>query len=172
MAMLSLLGVLATVPPPAAGAAAAPVPVPVTVAFSAALDERLATRYGEAEREALRSYVVESLRHALARRARAVPLPADARAEVLLADAQPSHPTRRQLLDNPSIDPLRSRSLGGADLSGTIRAADGRVLATVRYDYYPVDLAVASPGGDPWADARIAIERFATQLAARLQPVP
>jgi len=157
----------------AAAAAAVPAggtPPPVTVRFAAALDARLDAAYGAAERDTLRAIVVDSLDRALERRARRVAIPAGIRVEVLFADALPSHPTRAQSLANPSLDPFRSRSLGGADLRGTVRAADGQVLLALNYDYYAPDLASASPGGDPWADARLAIDRFAAQLAARLGP--
>lgn len=153
-----------------ASAPAATTGVPVTVTFSPVLDQRFDADYGAPERDTLRAIVVDAVDRALDRRARRAALAADARVDVVVGDAQPSHPTRSQLLQNPSIDPLRSRSLGGADLKGTVLAADGRVLATVAYDYYAPDFGTASPGGDAWADARIAIDRFAGQLAARLPP--
>lgn len=156
---------------PAGGSApGAPTSVPVAVTFSPALDQRLEADYGGLERDTLRAIVVDAVDRALERRARRAALAADVRVEVVIGDARPSHPTRSQLLNNPSIDPLRSKSLGGADLKGAVLAADGRVLATAAYDYYAPDFATASPGGDAWADARIAIDRFAGQLAARLSP--
>jgi hypothetical protein len=80
---------------------------------------------------------------------------------------RPTHPTRKQVCDNPSIDPLRSLSVGDADLTATLLAGDGRVLATVSHQHFPPDLASISPAGDPWADARVAIDRFAARAAAR-----
>ena len=143
--------------------------VPVAVTFSPALEQRLARDFGAPERDVLGAAVVAAVDRALEHRAHRVALPAGIRVEVLLADVLPSHPTRRQGLANPSIDPLRSKSLGGAELSGSVRAADGQVLATLSYGHFAPDFATASPGGDPWADARVAIDRFAGQLAARLR---
>jgi hypothetical protein len=149
---------------PAAGAAD---PVPVAVRFSAELEQRLAADYGREERQVLETLVVESIRRRLARRPA---LPPDARVEVLVTDARPSHLTRRQAFRQPSLDPLRSRSLGGAALTGTLRRGDGPVRTELRAAYYAPDLATASPAGDAWADARIAIERFAAELARRSAP--
>ena len=141
----------------------------IAVSVSSALQARLEQRYGAEEGAVLRGFVTDSLGKALARRATAPP--ADLRIEVVLDDARPSHPTRRQSLDEPSIDPLRSRSLGGAELEGTVRDASGRLLASVSHQHFPSDFATASAAGDPWADARIAIDQF-TALLARKIPAP
>jgi len=37
---------------------------------------------------------------------------------------------------------------------------------TLSYRYYPVDIKFGSVSRDPWADARLAIDRFAVELAA------
>lgn len=162
-----VLAALLAAPVAAPEAATAAPPPSVSVRFSAALESRLEGDYGAAERETLRALAVEAVTRALVRVPPAA-LPPGSRAEVVIDDAEPSHPTRRQALATPSIDPLRSKSLGGATLSGTVLAADGRPLATASLRHYATDFALASPGGDPWADARVTIDRFAAVLAARL----
>ncbi len=156
--------VLAPLPAVTAPAAAT---VPVSVRFSAELEQRLADQYGREERDVLQALVADTVARRLGRGPHAPPLPADARVEVLLSDARPSHLTRHQAFVQPSLDPLRSRSLGGAALKGALLRADGQVLAELSFAYFAPDLATASAAGEPWADARIAIERFAAQLARR-----
>jgi hypothetical protein len=117
---------------------------------------------GEAERGALESAVDD----ALARATRQVSLPAGATIQVTFQELAPSHPTREQLLANPAVDPLRSHYLGGAALEGVVRDASGHVLTTVAQRYFPPTLRDASASLDAWADARVAIERFASRLAA------
>jgi hypothetical protein len=143
---------------------AGPTPVPVEVKFSAALERDLADRYGDEEGATLRTMVMDAVERALAKGA-----PAGLTVEVVIEDAQPSHPTRRQSSVNPSIDPVRSWSRGGAALSGTLRAADGSALATVKHDHYPYDRLSASPARDAWSDARIAIDGFASRLDRALR---
>ena len=168
LTVLGLTAALLAASPSATAATGVASPVAVTVSFSPVLERRLSDSYGERERDALRAIVVDSVGRAVDRRARRTPVAVELNVEVVLADALPSHPTRRQGLENPSIDPIRSRSLGGADVAGTVRNSAGQVVATVSYGYFAPDLMIASSGGDAWADARIAIDRFADQLAARL----
>ena len=78
-------------------------------------------------------------------------------------------PTREQIGREPGLDFVRSRSLGGAELTATLRGADGRSLGRVNYSYYAPTLHLASQAAEAWADARISIQRFATQVAAKLK---
>ena len=142
--------------------------VPIVVTISAALESELANAYGLEEREALRGYVAESLTRAIGRSIAARAAAHGLSVEVVLDDARPTHPTRRQLADDPSIDFLSSVSLGGAALTGAVRSADGRVLARVAYRHFAPDLASVSPAASAWADARVAIEGFAVEVAAKL----
>lgn len=132
-----------------------------TVTFAPAVAAKM-PEYGEGELRTLESAVDTALTRATLR----VPLPAGARVRVTFEELAPSHPTRAQLMANPSLDPTRTRSLGGAALSGEVREASGRVLATARHRYFPPTLKEASASLDPWADARRAIDQFATKLAA------
>ena len=77
-----------------------------------------------------------------------------------------------QLAANPSLDPVRTRSLGGADLTGVLRDSRGQVLATVKHQHYPPTLRWRSPSLEPWADAGIAIEQFASQMGKACRRAP
>jgi hypothetical protein len=126
------------------------------------LQKTLATRYGSEEAQVLQQAVSESVARAM-KRAGLTELP-QPRTEVLLSDARPTHPTRHQQAENPGIDPVQSRSLGGATLSAVVRDAAGRELERVSTEHYAASLAEVSVSLDPWADARLTIDRFADQL--------
>ncbi|MGB8326246.1 MAG: hypothetical protein WCE48_01570 [Steroidobacteraceae bacterium] len=145
--------------------------VPVAVTFSPALQAKLASTYGREEAPVLRAYVTDAVGRALGQDATARARARGLRVAVVIVAAQASHPTRRQVSDNPSIDALLSTSLGGAELTGTVRAADGRVIASVSHEQFAPSLEIASAAGDPWADARRAIQEFATKLAARIAAI-
>jgi hypothetical protein len=145
--------------------------VPVVVTFSPTLQARLADTYGREEAAVLRAYVTDSVARALDPDVTARARVRGLRVAVVILAAQPSHPTHRQVSDNPSIDALLSTSLGGAELTGTIRAADGRVLANVSHEQFAPNLEMASAAGDTWADARLAIQQFVTRLAARIASI-
>ena len=152
-------------------AAADPAPAPVSVRFAPPLERQLADDYGREERATLEALVIDSVTASLRADHEAAARPAGVRVEVLVEDARPSHPTRQQSFAQPSLDPIRSRSLGGAALSGTLLAADGQVIARLRYADFATDFRTASPATDPWADARRTIERFAAELVRRSAPV-
>ena len=165
-ARLIIVAALLAAQPVASGEAGRP--VAVTVTFGPALESKLGASYGTEEAEVLRACVVRSVGEALEQRRGGRPGTPAASIAVVITDAQPSHPTRRQRSDNPSLDPLRSVSLGGADLNGTVRAADGRVLATVSHRHFAPNFELASPAGDAWADARVAIQQWAADVVARI----
>ncbi|MBS0375055.1 MAG: hypothetical protein JSR73_10790 [Proteobacteria bacterium] len=153
-----------------AGAAAPPATPPapaVTVTFAAGLAARFADRYGDAEADTLRAIATEAMVRAIRRAAPSTA--ASLTVSVVLEDAVASHPTRAEVLTNPALDPLRSRSLGGARLTAEVRDATGQVLARVARDHYAPDFDVASPAGDAWADARVAIDGAAARLARALR---
>ena len=131
------------------------------VAISAPLQKALHDQYGDAEGAVLQSAVTERLEHALKSAGASVSESAAQRIEVTLDEAKPSHPTRFQIQKSPSLDPLRSRSLGGARLHAVLRGADGKVLGQVEYHDYAASFQLASPSGDAWGDARVTIDRFA-----------
>ena len=146
---------------PAAAAAVTVEPV----AIGATLQKALKDRYGVDEAQDLQQAVTHSLSRSL-KEAGAEPGEAGAvRIEVLIDSAIPTHPTRRQLNENPSLDYLASVSRGGAELHAILRSADGKVLDRVAYDYYAYSLREASMSGGAWGDAYIAINRFSDQVA-------
>jgi hypothetical protein len=91
---------------------------------------------------------------------------------VTVEDLAPTRLTRKQLADNPSLDVVRSKSLGGAELKGEVRDAERRLLTTVSYRYFAPTLPLGSASRDPWADARLAIDGFAGKLADACRKLP
>lgn len=132
-----------------------------TVTFAPAVAADMPA-FGEAERRTLESAVDTAVTRVI----REVPLPAGATIRVTFVELAPSHPTQAQLMANPAVDPISTRFLGGAELTGEVRNASGHVLTRVSYRYYPQTLGLASASWDPWADARLAIDQFASKLAA------
>ena len=132
------------------------------VSFSPDFQEELEDEYGVDEgaylNETLTRYVAEALQRRGAR--------ADgARIELTIVDAAPNRPTRQQQFDQPSIDFLRSVSIGGAELRAVIRDESGAVVDEVRHRYYSSDLRQASMSADVWGDARRSMRRFADKVA-------
>lgn len=82
---------------------------------------------------------------------------------LVLTDLKPNRPTFQQLVDRPSLDGIRSVSIGGATIEGTITTADGRVQP-VKYDWYSTNIAEVR-GFGTWQDADRAYRRLATNLA-------
>src|SRR5260221_4818267 len=163
---VALVGALAAGPAAAAGAGASTSTVslaPVTI--GASLQKALKDRYGVDEAQELQQAVTQSLSRSLKGAGAQQGEAAAIRIEVLIDAATPTHPTRRQMSDNPSLDYLRSVSKGGAELHAVLRNADGQVLDQVAYDYYAYTLKKASRSGAAWGDAYIAIDRFADQVA-------
>jgi len=86
-----------------------------------------------------------------------------ATADLVLTDLKPNRPTMEQLRDAPGLDPIRSISIGGAAVEGTIVTADGQRR--------PVDFAYFSPsirdvyGFGVWHDADRAFERLGANIA-------
>lgn len=86
-----------------------------------------------------------------------------AKIDLVLTDLQPNRPTMQQLADRPGLDPIRSLSIGGAAVEGTITTADGSV-EEVKFKYYTPTLRDAV-GSTIWSDANRAFDRLATNLA-------
>jgi hypothetical protein len=84
-----------------------------------------------------------------------------ARIELVLADAQPNHPTFKQLGDKPGLS-YESFGIGGAEITGRAIAANGTVTP-IGYKYYESDLRFSRHGGT-WADAEGTFDRFAYDL--------
>ena len=135
------------------------------VAIGETLQKALKDRYGVDEAQDLQNAVTQSLSRSLKKAGAEQGEAAAIRIEVLIDSAIPTHPTRRQLSENPSLDFLASVSRGGAQLHAVLRNADGKVLDRVAYDYYANTLREASMSGSAWGDAYIAINRFSDQVA-------
>ena len=86
-----------------------------------------------------------------------------ARIELTITDLKPNRPTMQQLSDKPGLDAMRSISIGGAAIEGTVTTAAGETQP-VKYDYYSTNLADVR-GYSTWQDARTAYDRLARNLA-------
>jgi hypothetical protein len=124
--------------------------------------------YGEAEAATLR----KAIRAAVAREKECAAVGAGVGVNVTVEDLAPTRLTRRQLADNPSLDVVHSKSLGGAELKGEVLDAQQHVLTTVSYRYFAPTITVGSASRDPWADARLAIDGFAGKLATACHKLP
>lgn len=82
---------------------------------------------------------------------------------VEIVDAKPNRPTFQQMGDTPGLS-MRSVSLGGAKLTGSIEDLDGNVISVTDYRYYENDIR-AVVGRATWSDANRAFDRFARKLA-------
>jgi len=131
------------------------------VDFAAPLTVKL-QGYGADEAPVLRSAILVAVSRETARLAIAKTLTAT----IVVEDIAPTHPTRKQLGDNPALHAVRSKSLGGAEMTGYLRDQDQHVVATVTLRHFAPTLEEGSASADPWADARLAIDRFAAKLAA------
>lgn len=85
-----------------------------------------------------------------------------ATAELEVSKLLPNRPTMQQLRDRPGLDPIRSVSIGGATIKGTIVTAQG--------ERRPVDFSYYSPslrdvwGFGVWSDADRAFTRFSNNI--------
>lgn len=86
-----------------------------------------------------------------------------ARIELVITDLKPNRPTIQQMTDKPGLDGMRSLSIGGAAVEGTVTMASGAV-EPVKFDYYTPTLADAR-GSTTWTDAQRAYDRLARNLA-------
>jgi len=85
-----------------------------------------------------------------------------ASAELVLTDLKPNRPTMQQMRDSPGLDPIRSISIGGAAVEGTIVTADGQ-RRPVNFSYYSPSIRDVY-GFDVWHDADRAFERFGANI--------
>lgn len=150
-----------------ASALSAAQPPSAAVEFSPVVAAKLQS-YGEAEAATLRSAIVAAVARETARQE----IPAGLAVSVTLQDVEPTHPTRKQQGDNPSLDVVRTKFIGGAELAGEVRDGSGHVLAALTYRHFPITLGLGSSSVDPWADARLAIDQFAVKLAAAMRALP
>lgn len=140
----------------------------VLIVFPPRLEARFKDVYGADEEGVLRAAIMSAVTRALEGVHPARPLGA----RISVDDVAPTRPTRAMMDANPSLSDTRSKFHGGAALTAELRDAQGSLIETLHYDRYPPTVASGSPAQDPWADARLAIEGFAAQLAARLRGAP
>ena len=151
-----------------AQAVSAEAPRETAVDFDPAVTALFQKAYGANEAGVLRSAILA----ALAKEESHAAIPDGLTLKVTVRKVMPTHPTMRQQLDDPSLSPVRTRYLGGADLVGELRDSKQQVLATVSYRNFADVLPAGSPSLDPWADARQAIDAFAAKLAATWGKLP
>ncbi len=145
-------------------ALAAPVsvaPIAVSAELQTALDEDLGAREGDL----LRRVVANSVSAALTRHGATVSDGAALVVEITIVDAAPNRPTMEQLSDRPGLDMGRSISIGGAELRGTLRRADGQAISEITHRRYTQNLVDLTGGETTWTDARRAIRQFAEKVA-------
>lgn len=134
----------------------------VAVSYSDDFAEELTDNYGEREGERLRQDITQDLDQAF-EKAGVSP----ARVEVVIMDAKPNRPTFEQLTDQPGLDPIRSISIGGMELTGTAYDTEGNVLATQDYEWFQSNIRDVI-GISTWGDANRASRRFARRMADQL----
>ena len=134
-----------------------------SVAFAPGYEAALQARYGAPEAPALRAQLVDSMSAAL----KAAHGDCRLTMDVVIQRAAPTHPTIKQQLEDPALDPFRSVFFnGGAALTGRVLDVHGQVLETVSHEHFIDDPHLVSPGKDPWSDARVAIGQFTQKLVS------
>src|SRR5690606_19335324 len=108
----------------------------------------------------LRATIEDAVNDALARKG----VTGDVAVEVTIVDADPNRPTMQQMADTPGLD-MRSVSIGGAELTGVLRRADGQVIGEVEHRRYNHSLSDIGGAASTWTEARRAIRRFAQKIA-------
>lgn len=139
------------------------------LAIEAALQTKFNEDYGTREIAELQRALTSALTAELGQAGGSIAESGPITIETTLVDVKPSKPTLEQVRNKPGLDPIRSISLGGAELRARIVAADGRVLNEVSYDWYESDL-LNQPALTTWSDARRAIRRFADKVAEAYRP--
>ncbi|MDP3494867.1 MAG: hypothetical protein Q8R82_17280 [Hyphomonadaceae bacterium] len=90
------------------------------------------------------------------------------RVVVTINDAKPNRPTWEQVSDKPGLDAMRSKSIGGATVTGIAYDASGKEIGAFEYKWYESDLRNVFPGAT-WRDAQTTFDRFARRFADKLQ---
>jgi len=135
--------------------------VPTTVLFAPQMQTALDRTYGDSEAPVLQKTIGERVALAL----HGAACEGVAEVEITLLDARPTHPTDRQIGDNPALDRLRTRFVGGAAFSVRLLDPAGREIKSLRYDWYAEDLHHGSRAVEPWGDVRLASEGLGSELA-------
>ncbi|MGH8231659.1 MAG: hypothetical protein ACRESY_07545 [Steroidobacteraceae bacterium] len=134
---------------------------PASVQFAPGYERQFENQYGAREVPTLRSEIAQTLSRSL----EAAHGSCNLSLNVVVDRAAPTHPTMKQQSDEPGLDPIRTvYRNGGAALTGQVLGAGGKVLATVKHQYFTDTLPPLSPARDPWSEARVAISQFSSKL--------
>jgi hypothetical protein len=136
----------------------------VETRISADFQKKLEKDYGVRESEVLQESLKSRVEQALAKAGAGGRV---SRVVVTIEDAKPNRPTFNQVSDKPGLDPIRSISIGGAEVTGIAYDASGAQIAELNYDWYETDLS-QSIGVDTWHDARWVFSRFANRFADKV----
>ena len=142
----------------ASASAALAAPAAVNVTLGPKLQAKAEKTYGLAEVHRVADDLKLSVERALARTG----AHDGARIDLVLTDAQPNHPTFKQLGDKPGLS-MQSFGIGGAAIEGRIVAADG-AETPVAYKWYESDISL-TPSRWIWGDAGQAFDMFARRLS-------
>lgn len=148
----------------ATAAAAGPVtltPITFSPEFQTTLEEDLGTR----EADVLRREVERAVTRELAERGATVQAGAPISIEISVIDAEPNRPTMEQARQRSGLDIFNSVSVGGAELRGVLRSADGAEIAQVEHRYYTNTLNDVWGAPSTWTDANRSIRQFADKVA-------
>ena len=85
-----------------------------------------------------------------------------ARVELVITDLKPNRPTMQQVRDTPGLDPIRSITIGGAAVEGSIVTADGE-RRPVKFSYYSPSIRDVY-GFGIWHDADRAFDRLGANI--------
>ncbi|HRO03397.1 MAG TPA: hypothetical protein PLS69_07325 [Terricaulis sp.] len=132
------------------------------VSYSPEFQTELQDELGIREGEYLRENITRAIDRAIARRNVAA---SGVRIDVVIEDAQPNRFTMQQMRTRPGVDPLRSVSVGGAELRAVLRAPDGAVLTEVEHRRYSDSLRDLFFEPLTWTDANRTIRQFAEKVA-------
>jgi hypothetical protein len=158
--LIVALGALVAVSGAGMTASAAEAPV-ARVAFTPEFAEKLHEDYGDREADVLRRDLDEALARAFEDVAQT---DAGVTLDVTIEDARPNRPTMEQLGARVGLSYAHSYGIGGAELSGVLRAADGSVIAEIEHRYFEDDIRDVIARGT-WSDARRAMRQFADKVA-------
>ncbi|MBF20106.1 MAG: hypothetical protein CME88_17160 [Hirschia sp.] len=135
----------------------------ITTTFSEDFTEKLNDDFGVREGEFLTKRLETKVRRELEGTTSDV-----ASVALVIEDARPNRPTFQQMSDKPGLDPIRSKSIGGAKITGEAFDANGDLIAEVSYKWYENDITMINAGGT-WSDANRAFGRFADRLHDEIQ---
>jgi hypothetical protein len=136
-------------------------PISFAPEFQAKVDHDI----GAEQAAILRSRVESAIGAALERRGANVASGAPVTIEVDVVDAVPNRVTMQRLRRDPTIDPLRSVQLGGAELHAVLHDASGRSLQEVSYRRYDHDFRDLLGPPAMWTSANYTISQFAERVA-------